>query len=209
MIADRIRRHPKAARHASSAALLAVGVLALYNWVLAPHVSYRHAVQRLGPVVGQVTQERERVCRMLDEKVGQWRTLQQDKAELDERVFTGEQARAFVRGLLPVVEETGCTVLRADFNPDAKTQRLDEPNVPVVIDVSRVNLDVLGQPDQVSVLLQQLRDSRPRAWIDSCQCDFSGGETGQVECNLVLALYVLADAREPAPESSDVAARMP
>jgi hypothetical protein len=212
-MADRIRRYPKAARHASSAALLAIGVLALYNWVLAPHVGYLHAVQRLGPVVGRVTQERERICSTLDGKVGQWRTLQQDKAKLDEGVFTVEQAKAFARGLLPVVEETGCAVIRADFNPGTRTQRLDEPNLPVVIEVSRMNLDVLGQPDQVSALLQRLRDSRPRAWIDSCQCDFSGGNAGQVGCNLALALYIIVDRREPAPEVSELvaggAARMP
>jgi hypothetical protein len=216
VIADHLRRYPKAARNASSAALLTIGVLALYNWMLAPHVGYLHAVQRLGPVVGRVTQERERIRSSLDGKVSQWRTLQQDKAKLDEGVFTEEQAKAFVRGLLPIVEETGCAVLRAEFNPDAKTQRLDEPNLPVVIEVSRMNLDVLGQLDQVSALLRQLRDSRPRAWIDSCQCDFSGGATGQVECNLALALYVIVDRQEgdpqrgilrwgpqPAPESSE------
>jgi hypothetical protein len=210
---DPIRRYPKAARSASSVALLAIGVLALYNWVLAPHVGYLHAVQRLGPVVGRVTQERERICRTLDGKVEQWRTLQQDKAELEEGVFTVEQAKAFVRGLLPLVEETGCVVLRADFNPDTRTQRLDEPNLPVVIEVSRMNLDVLGRPDQVSALFQRLRDSRPRAWIDSCQCDFSGGDAGQVECSLALALCTIVDRREPAPASSELVAgeavRMP
>ena len=210
---DHIRRHPKAARGASSAALLVIGVLALYNWVLAPHVGYLHAVQRLEPVVGRVTQERERICSILDRKVGQWRTLQQDKAKLEEGVFTVEQAKAFVRGLLPLVEETGCAVLRADFNPDTRTPRLDEPNLPVVIEVARMNLDVLGQPDQVSALLGRLRDSRPRAWIDSCRCDFSGGQAGPVECNLALALYIVVERQGPAPEGTErvagSAARMP
>ena len=54
-------------------------------------------------------------------------------AELDEGVFTADQAKTFVRSLLPLVEETGCVVVRADFAGDAKTQRLEEPNLPVVI----------------------------------------------------------------------------
>ena len=206
MITDRLRRHPKAARHASSAALLAIGVLALYNWVLAPHVGYLHAVQRLGPVVDRVTEERERIYSTLDEKIGQWRALRQDMHELDEAVFTVDRAKTFVRGLLRLVEETGCAVVRADFSPEAKTQWFGEPNLPVVIEVSQMNLDVLGQPDQVSALLQRLRDSRPRAWIDSCQCDFSGGDAGQVECNLILALCTLVDRKEPAQDSSELVA---
>jgi len=206
VIADRIRRYPKIARSASSVALLAVGVLALYNWVLAPQVGYLHAVQRLGPVVNRVTEERERICGTLDEKVGQWRTLQQDRARLDEGVFTADQAKTFVRGLLPLVEETGCVVVRADFSPDTKRQQLAEPNLPVVLEAAQMNLDVLGQPDQVSALFQRLRDNRPRAWIDSCQCDFSGGEAGQVECNLALTLYTIMERREPARESPELVA---
>ncbi len=206
MIADRLRKYPKAARNASSAALLAIGVLALYNWMLAPHIGYLHAVQRLRPVVDEVTEERERICSTLDQKVGRWRTLQQDMAVLDEGVFTPDRAKTFVRRLLPLVEETGCAVVRADFGSDTKAERFEDPNVPVVVEVSHMNLDVLGQFDQVSALLQRLRDSRPHAWIDSCQCDFSGGEAGQVECNLVLALYTVIDRQEPARDSSELMA---
>ncbi len=206
MIADRIRRYPKAARNASSAALLAIGVLALYNWVLSPHVGYLHAVQRLGPVVDRVAKERERICSARDEKVRQWHNLQQDMAELDDGVFTAERAKTFIRSLLHLVEETGCVVVKADLGPDAKTQQSGEPNLPMVLEVSQMNLDVLGQPDQVSALLQRLRDSRPRAWIDSCQLDFSGGQAERVECNLVLTLYTIVEPKEPARESSAPAA---
>jgi hypothetical protein len=201
VIADRLRRYPKAIRNASSAALLAVGVLALYNWTLAPQVGYLRAVQQLGPVVDRVTEERERICGTLDEKVGRWRTLQGEMAEIQEGVFTSTRAKTFVRTLLPLVEANGCTVVRADFGSDAKVERFDEPNVPMVIEVSHLDLDVLGQPDQVSALLERLRDSRPRAWIDSCRCDFSGGEAGQIECNLVLTLYTVRDRQGPARES--------
>ena len=205
-MADRIRQYPKAARNALSGALLALGVLALGNWVLWPHLGYLHAVQRLRPVVDRMTEERERICATLDAKVGEWRTLQRDRAALDEGVFTADRAKAFVRGLLPLVEETGCVVVRADFSPEAKVERLGEPNQPVVMQVSQMNLDVLGQSDQVSVLLRRLGDNRPRAWIDSCQCDFSGGDSGPIGCSLVLTLYTVVD-RKGAPEPPERVAR--
>ena len=197
---DRIRRYPKTARNALSAALLALGVLALCNWVLWPHLGYLHAVQRLAPVVDRMTEERERICGTLDAKVGQWRTLQRDMADLDQGVFTADRAQTFVRGLLPLVEETGCVVVRADFSSDAKVERLGEPNQPMVMEVSQMNLEVLGQSDQVSALLRRLGDSRPRVWIDSCQCDFSGGDSGPVGCSLVLTLYTVVARQEPARE---------
>ena len=189
MIADRIRAHPQAVRDVSSVALVIVGVIALYNWVLAPHVGYLRAMQKLGAVVGSVAEEKDRIGETLEAKIGQWRRLQQELAELEEGVFTAQEAKAFVRGLLPLVEETGCTVVVADFAGNDKTMRIEEPNGPLVVEISHPSLVVWGQPDQVLALLQRLRDNRPKVWIDSCQCDFSDRGAGRVECNLVLTLY--------------------
>jgi hypothetical protein len=200
MIADRVRRYPKATRNASSAALIVIGVLALYNWVLAPHLGYLHAMQEFGSVVNRVAQERDRICSTRDSKVSRWHTLQRELAELEEGVFTADQAKTFIRGLLPLVEETGCAVIMADFIGGGKTTRIEDPNQTVVIAVSHLNLDALGQPDQVSALLQRLRDHRPRISISACQFDFSDGGSGQVECHLALVVYALENRKGPAGE---------
>ena len=193
MITDHIRAHPQAVRHASSATLVIVGVIALYNWVLAPQVGYLQALQKLEAVVGTVGEEKDRIQETLDAKVDQWRSLQQELAKLEEGIFTAQEAKAFVRCLLPLVEETGCVVVMADFAGKEETTRIEEPNVPLVMDVFHPSLVVSGSSDQVLALLQRLQDSRPRVWIDSCQCDFPDGGTGQAECSLVLALYVAED----------------
>ncbi len=189
MIADRIRTHPQAVRHASSIAVIIIGAVALYNWVLAPHVGYLHAMQRLEAAVGSIAEEKDRVGGTLEAKIGQWRSLRQELAELEEGVFTPQEAQAFLHGLLPLVEETGCTVVVADLAGHDKTAPIAEPNVPLVVDMFRPSLVVSGRADQVLALLQRLRDHRPRVWIDSCQCDFPDAGAGPLECSLGLALY--------------------
>jgi len=189
---------PKATRHAFSAALVLIGVLALYNQVLAPHLGYLHAMQRFGAVVDRVAEERDRISSTLDAKVSQWHALQHELTGLDEGVFTADDAKAFVRGLLPLVEETGCVVVLADFAGPGKADRVEEPNQPVVIEASHVNLVVRGQVDTLSLLLQRLGDHRPKIWIDSCQCDFAEGGARQAECSLALTLYAAQDRLEPA-----------
>jgi hypothetical protein len=200
MMADRLRRYPKATRNASSAALIVIGVLALYNWVLTPHLGYLHAMQKYGAVVGCVAQEKNRIADTLEAKVSQWHTLQRDLAELEDGVFTADQAKTFVRSLLPLVEETGCTVVMADFAGGGKTTRVEDPNQTVVIEISHLNLDALGQPGQVSALLERLRDNRPRISIDSCQFDFLDGGSGQVGCHLAVTLYAVGNRKAPGGE---------
>ena len=190
-MADRVRLYPRAARNASSAALMVVGLLALYNWVLSPHVRYLHAMQRFGSAVTRVAEESDRISSSLDAKVAQWRTLQREMAEMNESLFTADTAEAFVRGLLALVEETGCTVVLADFTGSAKAEPIGEPNAPIALAVSHLELAASGQPDQIVALLERLENHRPRVSIDSCQCDFPEGEAGRIECNLVLTTYVV------------------
>ena len=195
MIADRIRMHPRATRNASSAALIIIGVLAMYGWVLSPHVSYLHAMQRLGSVVDRVTEEKDRIGGGLDAKVRQWRTLQQHATEIDEGLFTADEAKAFDRGLLPLVEETGCAVVMADFAGSDKAEQRDEPNTPVAIAASHLNLEASGRPDQIVALLERLESHRPKVWIDSCRFEFSKGYSGRMDCVLVLTTYVVSNRK--------------
>ena len=198
MTAPQLGMSPKAARRAFSAALVAIGGLALCNWVLAPHLGYLHAMQRLEPVVERVAAEKDRIGSVLEARRGEWRTLQQEWASLREGVFTAQDARAFIRGLLPLVEETGCTIVLADFTSGGKTERVEEPNQPLAIAPSPVTVVARGEPEQVSVLLRRLGDHRPRIWIDSCRCVFPAGGTGPMECNLALTLLVVRDRPETA-----------
>jgi hypothetical protein len=196
-MADRLRQYPKATRGVSSVALLVIGVLALYNWVLAPHLGYLHAMQKYGAVVDCVTQEKNRIAEALEGKISQWHTLQRELAEMEDGVFTADQAKAFARSLLPLVEETGCAVVTADFAGAGKTTRVEDPNQTVAIEISHLSLDVSGQPEQVSALLERLRDHRPRISIDSCQFDFPDGGSGPVGCHLAMTIYALGNRGAP------------
>jgi hypothetical protein len=191
------------ARHASSAALLLIGALALYNWVLSPHVGYLHAMQRLEPVVERVAEEKSRICGTVDGKLRDLRTLQRERAAVDNALFTPDQAQAFARGLLPLVAVTGCDVVRADFTDRGRTVPSPDPNAPVSIVVSPLSLEVSGQPAQITAVLERMRDHRPKVWIDSCRIDFPEARAGPLACHLVLTLYVVEQKRSrPAGDSS-------
>jgi hypothetical protein len=200
MMAERLRQHPKAVRNGSSAALILVGVLALYNWILAPHLGCLQAKHKLSTAIGQVAEEKDRICSTLEAKVSQWHALQQEAAELEAGVFRPEQAQMSVKGLLPLVEGTGCEIVLADFAPKGKPERTEDPNGPVAIEAAHLNLVATGQPEQVATLLQRLEGRRPRVWVDSCELDFRGGNEGRVECNLLLTLYTIEIRKEPARE---------
>ncbi|MCU0914554.1 MAG: hypothetical protein MUC88_08335 [Planctomycetes bacterium] len=203
MIADRLRRCPRVARDTSSVALLLIGLLALCNWVLVPHVGYLRALQRLESAVARGSEERDRIGGSLEDQVAQWRSLQRETAGLAERLFQAREAQTFVRDLLPFVEETGCVVVLADYAGGGPAEPVPEgfpdavscvggpePNAPVALVVSHLDLTAAGTLDQITALLERIENHHPRVWVDACRFDFPHGYSGRMECHLVLTMYV-------------------
>ena len=197
---DSLRAHPQAVRGGSSAALLLVGVLVAYGWILAPHLNCLHAMQKLEVAVGRVSEEKERIAGTLEAKVRQRHALQEELAQCQQGVFPADQARTFLRSLLPLVEETGCTVVTADFIGKDRPVRIEDPNGPLVIEADPVSLEVEGPSERIQALLQRLRDHRPKIWVDSCQVDFPAQDSGPLACHLALTFYTVTNRNGPAGE---------
>lgn len=180
-----------------SAALIVIGAVAMYGWTVAPHVGYLRAVQRLKPAVAEMAAEKHRICGTLDAKRLKLRTVQQELARVREQVFTREQARVFLRDLQPLVEQTGCGLVVADFTGGDDAGQAREPRKPAAARASHVSLTVQGQYDQLVALVERLRSNRQKVWVDSCHIERFPARPGQLRCRLALTMYTLLDPGEP------------
>ncbi|MEN6338189.1 MAG: hypothetical protein ABFE01_28360, partial [Phycisphaerales bacterium] len=102
-------------RYAITAAPFVIGAIALYNWVISPHIGYLHAMQRLEPVMGRMADELDAVAGTLNEKLSTMRALRSELAKAREGLFSPEASAAFLRDLQALVETTGCRMTEADF----------------------------------------------------------------------------------------------
>lgn len=190
---DRVILTEGSKRNALSIALVVVGAAAMYNWILSPQVGYLLAVQRYQPVADEIAARTGRIGGALDEKRRQWRTLQQELAETRDRFFTREEARVFLGNLQSFVERTGCTVAAADSTSDDRTVQPRGSEGPAPVAASQVDLTVVGQYDQIIMLLERLQSNRKRIWVDSCALKLSDVRSGRLECKLILILHALSD----------------
>ena len=196
MAKDHNDQSSKRGRYALTAAPFVIGVAALYNWVVSPHVGYLHAMQRLEPVMDRMADELGAVSGCLDEKLATMRALRGELAMLQEGLFTREESKAFFHDLQVFVEETGCVMTKVDFTRDKITKGTEDPNVPVVVEACRADLTVAGQYEQVVALLRTLRERPRKVWIDSCRLDLVEPRSGRLECQLGLTLYALVQPGE-------------
>jgi len=180
-------------RNAISVALIVIGAAAMYNWTLSPQVGYLRAVQRYQPVVDEMAEETGRIGGTLDAKRQQLRTMQRELAEARGSLFTREEARVFLGNLQSFVEQTGCKVAVVAFTSDDRTEQPPGSGGPASVVTSQVNLTVVGQYDQIVMLLDRLQNNRKKIWVDSCALTLSDMRSGRLECKLILILHALSD----------------
>jgi len=178
-------------RCALTAAPFLIGVLAVYNWVISPHIGYLHAMRRLEPVVDRMAEELDAVSGGFDEKCSTMRKLRGELAEVREGLFTREESKAFIRDLQTLVGKAGCTMVAADFTCGKKAKETEDPNVPVVVEALYANFTMMGQYEQIVAFLQMLREGQQKVWVDSCRIDLRDPRSGRLECRLGLAIYIV------------------
>jgi len=176
------------------AAPFLIGVVAFYNWVLSPHLGYLHAMQRLEPVMTRMAEELDAADGTRDEKLATMRGLRTELARVREGLFTPQESKAFMQDLPMLVGKTGCTMGTVDFTRDAP--ETDDPNVPVTIETLHADCTLLGQYEQIVVLLRSLREGRQKVWVDSCQIDLLDPRSGRLECRLRLTIHIVLQPGE-------------
>ena len=196
MTTDRSHRTVGSGRHALTAAPFVIGVVALYNWAISPHVGYLHAMQRLEPVMDRMVQELDVVNETLDEKCTTMRNLQAELARVREGLFTRQQSKAFVHELQALAGKAGCAVVAADFTCEKDANKREDPNTPAVVETLHVDLTTEGEYDQIVAFLRMLQERPQKVWVDSCQIDLVDSCLGRLECRLGLTIYVAVQPGE-------------
>lgn len=196
MSANRANTLNRSKRYALSLAPILIGAIALYNWVISPHVGYLHAMRRLEPMVDQMVEHRQRICGTLDAELHKLRALQRELAGAREKFFPREECKAFVHSLQSLVEQAGCTLIMAEFTRGEGTRQTPEPGAPAAVEALHVGMTVWGQYGQIITLLERLQENRRAVWVDSCRMDLLDSQEGRLECRLTLTSYVVLEQGE-------------
>jgi hypothetical protein len=198
VLVDRIITLNRSAKAAMSVSLVAVAAVAMYGWMVAPHVRYLYAVQEYGPVVQKAANERRILQQALGAKRRKLDAVQTELTGLRAEMFTLDEARDFFGDMESLCRKTGCTVSSVSFDTQSARPRAPASPGPVVIIVTRrVHLAVLGRYDQVVMLLNEIHARPQRVCIDSCRVELVDFRSAGLKCDITMTLWVLCVGENP------------
>ena len=192
MFIERVSKLDSSTKTVMSVALIAAAAVAGYGWILSPHVAYLQAVQQYEPVVKNVTSQKNTVCGALGAKRRRLETLQSELSTLRVKFFTPAQATAFLSSLERLAEQNGCNVTSVDFVFDNSALGAGTSSDLPAMATHCANLTLFGQYDDLIGLFEQWQHRSQEVWVDSCRIELSDIRTGQLQCDVGLAIWVVA-----------------
>jgi hypothetical protein len=179
-----------------SVSLVAIAAVAMYGWMVAPHVRYLYAVQRYEPAVQNAGKQRSLLRQALGTKRRKLEASQTELATLRSLVFTPEEARDFFDGMESLCRQTGCTVISANFDSPSGGSRPSASRDRDVTATRRIHLIAAGRYDQIVAMLNQLQARPQRVHIDACRVELDL-TSGELKCDMTMTLWVLCVGANP------------
>lgn len=188
---------------AAVGAVLLIGVVGFYNWVVRPHVTLLVASQRYERAASRRMETSAAVHDEVRRRQEELQGLLAQRAEWAQRMFDMAGAEEFLRNLQEPCKEAGCHLISLSYLP---AERLKAPEAPSSADSEdfepppRVTsllargalITVHGPYRSVVRLIGILQSHSPNVWIDRCQMTSLHADTENVACELVITIFVTA-----------------
>ncbi len=191
MLVDSFAKLNRSSRSAIFGALVIISAIAMYNWIVAPHVAYLSAAQRHESVLDNIAKKNEAIKNTVELKKEQLQQLRERSALLQSSLFTPNQAKEFISDLEAIAKETDCAVYSLNFSTGKAGLEKEWDKEPSGIVANSVMLAVIGVYENLIGLVEKLRAHTQGVWIDSIKMKALDDNSSELKCDVTITIYTI------------------
>jgi hypothetical protein len=198
MLIDDIVSLNRSTRNTVFTALIIIATIAMYNWIVAPHVTYLFAVQHYESVINKVVEKNKVIGREVKAKTKNLEAINHQLASARSALFTPDETKAFFSDLQVVSEDAGCAVRSLNVavsEPFLGDKRKQAGNTSGIV-VNSATLTVSGQYSSIIKLLEKLHNHSKKIWIDSFKMEIIDFGSAQLKCDMTIKIYTVRDKED-------------
>jgi len=186
-------KHLKKTTHSQStvflAALVLIGTIAVYNWIVAPHRNYLLAAQKYGSAVSTLTKRNQTINNHLTIKKKELNKLQEQLNDNLEMFFDPVEAREFFSGIKAITEKAGCVMYSLTSSSANPTSGAGFRKTNSYITAHGAQLSVLGGYGNIETLMKQLQAGSKCVRIDAVRISLDNKNPGYLKCDMNVTIY--------------------
>lgn len=196
MLREHLTKSKRPARTALLAAIVLIGAVAGYNWIVAPHRNYLMAAQRYESAVGRLERKNQTIRHDLTVKGKKLEELQEKFRQTHLELFDPVEAGRFFTNIQTKSEEAGCIVSLMTFSTGSPASEEKHSKSNYYITKQQAILSVFGNYANIAALMDKLQDSSKKVCIDSVEIKADDHGTVHLECEMTVTIYVIRRKEE-------------
>ncbi len=173
------------------AAILAIFIIAMYNWFVMPQTRYLAAAQKYRDTVESMKKISIAMNRKQRISSGNLAKLVQQFELQKQDLFNAGQAKDFLASLQSVAEKSGCVVVNLKHSPVKEVAVKDNSSVGIHFYQNQVNMRFLGRYENIIGFLNTIQNRTTKVWIDSINLRMKDITSSYLTCDTTLSIYTL------------------
>lgn len=172
-------------------AFVVIGAIALYSWIVAPHVNYLKATQSYESVTDKLVSKGQIIktnVKLKRKKLGQ---LQEDFEHIHIKLFDPVNAREFFSDIQAMIEDADCVIYYLNFPPTDSAFDIDKSQVASRITANRAVLSIGGNYKNIVTLINKLQGRSKQVWVDSISIEPVNRDFELLKCDMTIVIYVV------------------
>jgi hypothetical protein len=194
MLIDNLANLNRSTRNTVFSALIIIATIAMYDWIVAPHVTCLFASQEYESAVSKAVEKNKITAREVEAKTKKLEELHEQLAESRSILFAPDEAKAFFSDLQAIAEGTGCTVHALNLvgnKPSSQDKRKTEDTSGIT--ANSATLTVSGRYNSIFGLVEKLQNHAKKIWLDSFEMKTVDFGSAQLRCDMTITIYTIQD----------------
>jgi Tfp pilus assembly protein PilO len=181
----------RSSKNAVFTALVVIEAIALYNWIVTPHVNYLRAAQRYESVIDELAKRNQIINNNVTVKKKELEELQDKFRHVRIKLFDPVKAKEFFSDMQAMAEVTNCVIYSLNFSPTDSVIDTGQSEVSSHITANHATLSVVGGYRDIVALINKLQGRPRQVWVDSISIEPVGNNTDQLRCDIEVTIYVI------------------
>jgi hypothetical protein len=180
-------------RYTASAVLIMIIALAMYKWMITPHTAHLSAAKGYESAMDNIIKKNKILDNRANISRKKLQELQEQSTQLQNILFTHEQAREFFSDLQAISEQAGCSVLSLNFTTNKTNPKDKQTEDTSGITIKSAVLCVVGTYNNIASLIKRLQERSQKVWIDAVKVRTIDFGSDQPRCEITITICETID----------------
>jgi len=199
MLLNNLTKSSRFSKNVVPVAFILIGIIAVYNWLVAPHRNYLLAAQKYESAADNLARKNQIIAKKVKNKTKELDRLQEKFQQSHARVFGSVEARRLFSDIPVFAQEMDCVVDALEFLSSDLESKKKQPGKNSGINTQRAKLSVVGCYGGITALMNKLQERLEQVQIESLNIKQIRQGSSRLKCDMTITINVIQN-KERGPD---------